>query len=176
MSLMIRHKKKLLLILWLSLMNATFAASSGFVVITPANETRHPFLVQVKAVADDDERSRIRVIGAVDGSQRAWLILCKTYLNASGQNFRNILWFRDENQKIERVIRLAPEQTTLSESEEKSYSYVEVELSHEQMRRAYIYIDYPRPIDDGGDYYSIDLAYYLEGSQGKMSVIQWETQ
>ena len=68
MGLMIRHKKKLLIIVWLSLMNAAFAASSGFVVIAPANETRHPFLVQVKAVPDDDERSRMRVIGAVDGS------------------------------------------------------------------------------------------------------------
>ncbi len=172
---MITLKKKLLLIVWLSLVNAAFAASSQFVVVTPANEAQHPFLVQVKAVADDDERSRVRVIAAVDGGQRAWLILCKTYLNSSGQNFRNVLWFSAKNQNIERVTRLAPEQTTLSESGEKSYSYVEVELSYEQMRRAYIYIDYPRPIDDGGDYYSIDLAYYLEGSRGKKSVIQWET-
>jgi hypothetical protein len=176
MSLMIGHKKKLLLILWLSLVNAAFAASSRFVVITPANETRHPFLVQVKAVADDNERSRIRVIGAVDGGQRAWLILCETYLNSCGSNFRNVLWFSAMNAKIERVTRLTPEQTTLSKSEKKTYSYVEVELSHEQMRRAYIYIDYPRQIDDGGGYYSIDLAYYLEGSRGKKSVIQWETQ
>lgn len=172
---MITHKKKLTLILWLSLVSAAFASWSGFVVITPENEAEHPFSVQVKAVADHEGRSRIRVIGAVGGSQRAWLIICKTSVGSDNQNFRNVFWFAAENEDIEGFIQLFPDQITVSESGEQSHPYVEIDLSHEQMQRAYIYIDYPKPVDDGGYYYSIDLAYYLDGGQGKKSAIQWET-
>lgn len=43
------------------------------------------------------------------------------------------------------------------------------------MRRAYIYFDHHRPVDDGRGYCSIDLTCYLEGDLGKKSVIQWDT-
>ena len=176
MKLVISVLKKLILIFSLSLVNAAFAASSAFFVITPENEVEHPFLIQVKVVADNEERSRIRIVGAIDGYRHAWLIVCKKYLNSSRQNFRGFFWYSSRHREIERVTRLHPGQTTLPESGEQMYEYVEVELSHEQMRRAYIYIDYPFEIMDGGDYYSIDLAYYLEGSRGKKSMIRWETQ
>ncbi len=172
---MITHKKKIILILWLSLVNAAFASWSEFIVITPKNEPEHPFSIQVKTVPDHEERSRIRVIGPVDGRQHAWLIVCKKYVNSNEQAFRSALWSNAQNQNIERVIRLRPVQTTLPESSEQSQPYVEVELSHKQMRRAYIYIDYPKPVDDGGYHYSIDLVYYLDGSEGKKSAIRWET-
>jgi hypothetical protein len=42
------------------------------------------------------------------------------------------------------------------------------------MQRSYLYIDFPQPVLDEGYYYSIDLAYYLEGALGKKSQIQWE--
>ena len=44
------------------------------------------------------------------------------------------------------------------------------------MRRAYIYIDYPRPVDDGGYYYSIDLAHYLKDNPRRKSEIRWGAQ
>ncbi len=169
------RQQKLILILLLSFASAAFASFSALVVITPENEARHSFSVQVNGVAGLGERSRVRVIGDVGGGQRVWLIICKTPVDSSRQQFRDVLWSHAENHDIERYIQLFPEQTTESESGERSNPYVEVELSNEQMRRAYIYIDYPRPVDDGGYYYSIDLAYYLEGSLGKERSIEWES-
>ncbi len=42
------------------------------------------------------------------------------------------------------------------------------------MARSYVYIDFPRPVNDGGYYYSVDLAYYLDGPLGKDIEIYWE--
>ena len=171
---MMLHFKIFILILSVSLMKAAFAASSTFVVITPENETEHPFLIQVKGVAGHKEHSRVRVVGANDASRHAWLVICKKYVYASRQNFRNYFWYGEQVKEIERVVELHPTQTTLPKSGDQVYDYVEVELSHDQMRRAYIYIDSAFEINDGGYFYSIDLAYYLEGSSGKKSIIQWE--
>ncbi|HSS65457.1 MAG TPA: hypothetical protein VLS27_13560 [Gammaproteobacteria bacterium] len=157
-------------------MSAAIAASSRFVVITPENEAQHPFLVQIDAVAHGGGRSRVRVAGPVGGDQRAWLVVCRKYVGSSRQRFREVLWFSAENGDIERLVRLLPQQAAPPESGAQRYSYVETELSREHMRRAYINIDYPRPVDDGGAYYSIDLAFYLEGSAGRKSTIQWDTQ
>lgn len=173
---MLSHLRQFFLILSTSLVNTAFAASSAFVVITPENEAEHPFSIEVNAVADHEQRSRVRIIGPVNGSQHTWLIICKKYLSPSRQNFRGFFWYRDRHKEIERATRLYPDQIRLPESGDKTYEHVEVELSHEHMRRAYIYIDYPFEVRDGGYYYSIDLAYYLEGSLGKKSVIEWETQ
>lgn len=176
MKSMIWHLRQFILILAASLVNAAFAASSAFVVITPENEAKYPFLIEAIPVTDHEQHSRIRIIGTINGSRHAWLIICKKYVNSSGQNFRGFFWYSGRHEEIERVTRLHPGQTTLPESGDQIYEYVEVELSHEQMRRAYIYIDYPFEVMDGGYYYSIDLAYYLEGSRGKKSTIRWETQ
>lgn len=172
---MITHLRYLILILSVSLVDIAFAAFSAFAVITPENEAEYPFLIQVKALAGDEERSRIRIVGTIGESRHAWLIVCKNYVNSSGQNFRKYFWYGEQDKNIERISRLNPGQTTLPESGKQMYEYVEVELPNEQMRRAYIYIDYPVEVRDGGYYYSIDLAYYLEGGLGKKSVIQWET-
>lgn len=176
MTLMMSSSKQFILIFSLSLANAVFAASSAFVVITPENEGEHPFSIQVKIVPDQEERSRVQIVGAINGSRHAWLIVCKKTLNSNQQNFRAFFWYGGRHEEIERAIRLYPGKTTLPESGDQMYEYVEVELSHEQMRRAYVYIDYPLEINDGGYYYSIDLAYYLEGSLGKKSMLRWETQ
>ncbi len=170
---MIPRHNELIAILLLIFATAAMAAFSSFVVITPENEAEHRFLVQVQAVADSPDRSRVRVVGAVVEHLRVWLVICRTPVHADEQHFRYVFWFDARNENIERYTQLFPEQTTLPESGDQLYSYVEAELSHEQMRRAYIYIDHPRPVDDGGYYYSIDLAYYLEGDLGKKSELLW---
>ena len=53
-------------------------------------------------------------------------------------------------------------------------AYVEVVLSDDAMKRSYLYVDFPQNVDDGGYYYSIDLAYYLPGPAGRKSMIRWE--
>jgi len=154
---------------------ASFAQVSAFVVITPENEAEHSFQIQVETVPERKNYSRVRVIGPIDGRRQAWVIVCKEYVNASGQNFRNYLWYRGVNKNIQRVRRLHPGQTRPNGFTAQEHEYVEVDLPRDQIRRAYIYIDYPSEVDDGGYYYSIDLAFYLEADQGKKSSIRWET-
>ncbi len=170
---MITRQKTLITFVLLTCVSAAMASTSGLVVITPDNEAEHPFRVQAQTVGSQRDRSRVRIFGAPRGGQRAWLIVCKTHVHAERQDFRHVLWSDSWNANIERYIQLFPEQAASPEMDSKLSSYVEVELSHEQMRRAYIYIDYPRPVDDGGAYYSIDLAYYLDGRLGKKREIQW---
>jgi hypothetical protein len=173
---MFARQKNLILIVLLTIAGGAMAASSRFVVITPKNEVEHPFMIKVRGVAGQGGWSRVRVVGDVGAHQRAWLVVCKYSVGAGSQNFRGVFWFDAQDENIERYIQLFPEQTALPESGDRLYPYVEAELPDEQMRRAYIYIDYPHPVDDGGDYYSIDLAYYLEGSLGKKSEIEWGAQ
>lgn len=167
------NREKLMALTLLAVASTAMAAFSRFVVITPANEAKYPLLIQVEAVPGHERRSRIRVVGDVGSDQRAWLVVCRESVDPGGQYFRDVFWFDAKDANIERYIQLFSEQTRVPGRGDHLYPYVELELSHEQMRRAYIYIDYPYPVDDGGYYYSIDLAYYLESDLGKKSEIQW---
>ncbi len=166
------------LIIWilLAFAGAATASWSRFVVITPANETEYPIVVQVEAVPGHEGRSRIRVIGDVGSRQRAWLVVCRTSVNPCGPYFRDMFWFGAENEDVKLWMQLFPEQTLVPGWRGHLYPYVELELPAEQMHRAYIYIDFSHPVDDGGYYYSIDLAYYLKGALGKKGDLKWEAQ
>ena len=172
---MTRHNELIAIVL-LAFASAATAAFSRFAVITPANETEHPFVIQVEAVPGHEGRSRIRVIGDIGTSQRAWLVVCRTSVNPCGPYFRDMFWFGAENDNVELWMQLFPEQSLVPGWRGHLYPYVELELPPEQMHRAYIYIDFPHPVDDGGYYYSIDLAYYLEGAMGKKGDLRWEAQ
>ena len=163
------------IIIMLLATNIAIAAFSSFVVITPENEAKHPFLIQPQPVENQANLTRIRVIGPVDGHKKVWLIMCKQTLRPASQNFRSTIWEAIENDKeIVKISQLKSGQISLSETGSQQYAYVEVVLSSDEMKRSYIYIDYPGEVYDGGYYYSIDLAYYLKGPLGKKSLIQWE--
>ena len=152
-----------------------FGASSEFVVITPQNDAEHAFLVQAHREAAQPDRTRVRVTWPMDRYQQVWLVVCEKSLVAEEQNFRFLMW--GETEGYERVIsirRLERRRMTLAETDSLGYSYLEIALPNEQMARSYLYIDFPRPVDDGGYYYSVDLAYYLDGPLGKKSEIYWE--
>ena len=163
------------MILFFSYNSIAFAAFSAFVVITPDNEAEYPFLIQAQPLENQPGYTRVKVIGPVDGSQKAWLIECKQSLLSESQNFRMTIWgYTQFNDDIIKITPLTPGKTTLPEKGDQQYSYVEVVLPNKVMQRSYLYIDFPREVRDGGYYYSIDLPYYLEGPRGKKSQIQWE--
>ena len=169
------------LAIWLGLvilvLHADIASAyfSAFVVITPRNEAEHPFLIQASAVEDQPGFTRIRVIGPVDASRKAWLIKCEQSLLPDSQNFRSAIWEgRESHKAIIDINLLEPTSTGLQESDGQQRAYVEVLLSNEELKRSYVYIDYPYEVRDGGYYYSIDLAYYLHGPSARKSMIQWE--
>ena len=165
----------LFFVLAASIIRPAFAAFSEFVVITPANDSEHGFLIRAKTVTGRTDQTRVRVIGPINGDKIVWLVLCKNTLQRDEQNFRTVIWGEDKARKdITRVVRLNPGRIMVPESGGYEQAYVEITLSDEHMARGYIYIDYPRPVDDGGYYYSVDLAYYLAGPLGKKSEIHWE--
>jgi hypothetical protein len=47
------------LVIMLLYANIVLAAFSAFVVITPENEAKHPFLIQAQAVENQPDRTRI---------------------------------------------------------------------------------------------------------------------
>lgn len=150
------------------------AIFSELVVITPQNETEHPFEIQVQAVENRPGHHRIRVTGPVDDDQRAWLILCRRSLHPEKQNFRQAIWQGGTgNMDVVQITRLKP-QYPPDKSGVYKQAYVEVVLSDDAMKRSYLYVDFPQNVDDGGYYYSIDLAYYLPGPAGRKSMIRWE--
>ena len=163
------------MVILLLLANIAFASFSSFVVISPVNEQKYPFMIQVRPAESQKDHTYIRIIGPVDGYQKVWLIVCKRPLQPARQNFRSAIWEgMEQNTEIVSKTRLEPKKITLPETGGQQYVYVEATLSNEEMQRSYLYIDYPAAVDDGGFYYSIDLAYYLEGPSGKKSLIQWE--
>lgn len=180
-SLQFRHTTRVsyllrpVIVIMLILTNIAIAAFSSFVVITPENEAKHPFLIQPQPVENQADLTRIRVIGPVDGHKKVWLILCKQSLRPASQNFRSTIWEdREDSKEIVSLSQLKPGLIILPESGNQQLAYVEVVLSSDEMRRSYLYIDHPSEVHDGGYYYSIDLAYYLKGPLGKKSLIQWE--
>ncbi len=166
---------RFLLLVLLSLPGIAFAAFSAFVVITPQNEAEHPFRVQVEPLDEQRAASRVRVVGPVDGSQKVWLIVCKRPLAVYRQNFRSFIWDGEpQGGDILRATRLKRAASRSVEAGGQEYPYVEVDLPHAVMRRAYVYIDYPQAVKDGGRYYSIDLGFYLEDGSSRKSWIRWE--
>ena len=163
------------MLVMLMYMKPASASFSAFVVITPENAAEYHFQVQAQPMDNQAGLVRVRVIGPVDGDKKAWLITCKQSLLPDKQNFRSVLWEGKAHDKdIVQIKRLTTSKGVLPETGEKQLAYVEVVLSSEEMKHSYLYIDYPRMVDDGGYYYSIDLAYYLPGPLAKKSMIQWE--
>ena len=151
------------------------AVFSAFVVITPANETSHPFRIDTHPLGTADELMRVRVSGPLADGQEAWLITCKQSLLSEKQNFRSAVWSQSQgNEDIVHMQQVNPVRAPSVTADGKAEAYIEVVLTGEEMQRSYIYIDYPSEVRDGGYYYSIDLAYYLQGRLGKKSLIQWE--
>ena len=155
----------------------SMAAFSAFVVITPANEGEHAFNVLVEPVDDRADRFLVRVSGPLDGYQKAWLVMCRRSLLASGQNFRSMIWYQELGDKdVVELRQLTPSTEPMRKSADDPYPFVELVLSKDEMKRSYIYIDFPREVRDGGYYYSIDLAHYLPDDSGKRIFLQWEKQ
>ena len=158
-----------------SVTDLALAVFSALVVITPANEISHPFSIETHPVQNGKDLMRVTVTGSLKGGQTAWLIVCKQSRQPDQQNFRAAIWNHGpENDEIISIRQLHPTQPHAAATGEQRQADITAVLTSAEMKRSYIYIDYPREVRDGGYYYSVDLAYYLPGDSGKKSLIQWE--
>lgn len=104
-----------------------------------------------------------------DGRQ-CWLIICKKPVNPDRQDFRHaILLPKQPRDDIERITPLtaAPGVSPSAGGAASAARSIAVQLSRELASRAYIYIDYPSPVMDGGYYFSIDIPSYLRRLKGE---------
>ena len=152
-----------------------FGAFSEFVVLTPKNDLYHGFRIQTFPVPSQADHTRVRVTWPLDEYQQMWLVECKKSLPTEQQNFRPLVWGEtDEDGVVVSIKPMERQSVAGAETERVQYAYVEIALPNEQLTRSYLYIDFPQPLNDGGYYYSIELAYYLDGPLGKKSDIYWE--
>ena len=155
---------------------SSHAAFSRFVAITPDNEKEYPFLIQVQPVKDIKSQSRIKVSGSFVRDKHVWLIVCEKPLQSKQLYFRDYIWYGvDKGTQVVRLKKLQVHKLVTEKAEKQTLPYVEIVLNHEEMRRAYLYIDFPTPVKDGGYYYAIDLAFYMQGKLGKKKKIEWES-
>ncbi|MBU0506265.1 MAG: hypothetical protein ABII18_10760 [bacterium] len=127
-----------------------FSTKAGFAKlehITKDNMAKHEINIKVTAVDENSFKYTIKA-PMVDDETPAWLIECKTPLKPEEQDFRNYIWLgkRDQNDIIKKT-RVNPNKEHI----------LEFTLTKEQALITYLYIDYARPLLDGGYYYTINL-------------------
>lgn len=96
--------------------------------------------------------------------KHVWLITCSGELADDQNEFRESIWKSDLNDShIDVPVEPgdSPAPSCTKDDLRAENGFVEVVLSANLMSRSYIYIDYPRPLFDGGCYYTINLPAYL---------------
>lgn len=137
------------------------AAWSGFAHVTPDTEAEYSIEVLVEQDTGREDMFRIRLNAIEGGYKNAWLVVAEERLSAAEQERRRYTWVGVPHGKG--VMIKAP-LYPVGDSNER---YYEVELSAEVIRKAYVYIDYPVPVLDGGYYYSIDLPAYMDAQRAQ---------
>lgn len=139
--------------------NATW---SSFAYVTPETENNYGLKIEVSKIENEKGKYRTKIFGITnDEMKQAWLIISSEKLTENEQNLRSYIWESIKPSKYILVkAKLNPNKSFSFETKKKPGHY-EVDLSSVMMERAYIYIDFPVKVYDGGWYYSIDLPAYL---------------
>ena len=152
--------KVLPLVLLLLAQQAT-ASWSAFAVVTPKSQSR--YAVDIRSNVSDSGTCTVRFDAIHYPHKHAWLILTSRKLSKEEQELRYFIWEHTNAPPgliLKSKISPAIDQMKFMDHGNVSDAYYEVHVKNQPGHNAYIYIDYPRPVDDGGYYYSIDLGTY----------------
>ena len=168
---------------------SAFAQFSQFVCISPDNpgfDTRiHPVITFAGAKQDYVSVQ----VPVITGFRQYWLIVCKEPLSAERQNFRAMVQTMKvqtmkgsgslPREKRKEVVLIAPLTADRDEESEGGVSTnavnITIQMSLELAERAYIYIDYPFCVMDGGYFWSIDIPSYVKRMKGEPSQVPKDT-
>jgi len=131
---------------------------SAFAVITPENQSKHK--IYVEALKSDSGTCNIRMNAIGYPYLHAWLIITSKELSKEEQEFRKVIWsevYPPESLIIKSKLNPENDRSSLLKKEELKDAFYEISISNKLGHSAYIYIDYPHLVFDGGYYYSIDL-------------------
>ena len=148
------------------------ASWSKFAHVTSENEDTYKFNISVQRQSSNPEIYDIKFRSDFFDPNRslgkcAWLIISKRELTPEEQIRRFDIWKPDSvNEDLLVVAKLLPKFDMVLDEEDNRYKTAqrdfELTLHESMINHAYIYIDFPRSVFDGGYYYSIDLATYIE--------------
>ena len=155
-------------ILFLSLTNRSYSSWSDFAHVTPATEKEYNLHVQLVPLDTRESKFKVKFKAVGYDEKLAWLIITTDALSVKGQQLRYHFW---GSAKPEKAIRLKtlimPVGVGGLSVENDDPAFYEIELEASLMENAYIYIDFPLPVKDGGYFYSIDLGAYLKHYRSK---------
>lgn len=134
---------------------------SQHVRVTPENYGKHKLKVQF--ITENDESVRVTVEGKILAGLSNFLITMPNRISEDRQNFRYLIWKNgDENALQAQSIKTLKANPTQADA--KVFSVV-FHIKQEELNQAYLYLDYPTPILDGGFYYTVDLPLFATDVQ-----------
>jgi hypothetical protein len=165
-------------ILLLVFANQALARWSSFVVVTPMSQSKEQEIVipgkksweQLHVEAKVSHQGgmctvKLRPVGYP--SKQAWLVITSKQLSKKEQDLRSTIWGQSiQDPNIILKTKLSP-YTVWVVNDDFTDAYYELAISKTESQYAYIYIDFPVPVEDGGFYYSIDVgAFCARNSEG----------
>lgn len=134
-----------------------WASWSDFAHVTPETQQKYKLDVEISPLANRKNIFQVKFNSVGSKHKQAWLIVAAISLSKEEQKLRDYVW-----QSTPLISEISLKALLKPVSDKNSISsYYEVELTVELLKRAYIYIDFPFMVADGGYYYSIDLATFL---------------
>jgi len=144
------------------------ASWSAFAYITPETQEKYKLEVSISPIDGVRKKFLIRFNAVGYDSKLAWLIVTEEPLSEKGQELRDYIWsgVKTESEILIKSKMMPTGIGGFSSKDKKKERFYEIELDSELIKRAYIYIDFPSMVFDGGYYYSVDLGAFLENRQG----------
>ena len=131
--------------------STSFARFSEFVRLTPDVDSNHNLSVTVSPVSNQNVQVKFKWS---DQSKKCWLIVFKDDQSVPDNlDFREIIWNRQTTLPSS-VTQLIPLPNNDSE-------FIEVTLKQSLISHAFICVDFPSMVLDGGYYYTVDLRSFL---------------
>jgi hypothetical protein len=146
-----------------------FARFSQFVCISPDNADPQNRIQPVITFSSSTQDHVTIQVPIIEGSRQYWLIVCKEPLIAEKQNFRKMV--QQTAEKREDVVLVAPLTADRGVPTEAGITTngtsITIQMSLELAGRAYIYVDYPHIVMDGGYFWAIDIPRFVKRLQTK---------
>ena len=140
----------------------TYAAWGGFALVTPETAMKYGLDLEIQPILNGGNyKVKFNALGY--SHKNAWLIITSSAMSEKEQQLRGYIWGETEvPRKLIMQTKLNPTDFSEKSGKENGTRYYEVIISKELIKNAYVYIDFPGMVFDGGYYYSIDLgAFYL---------------
>ncbi len=131
---------------------------SMFTIITPQNNQVKNFTPLVKATQSS---SHIKFSISNITKSAAWLIQTDKPLSGNKLNFRSLIWDKNFTPAKAIVKQIFPQKTFWG-SIKKISKTLSISIKLKDAKTSYIYFDHPTPVQDGGEYFTVDVSKFIK--------------